>query len=75
MIQEITDGVNPALVSEIRRVIGSATEQNPVHWSVLIKRFVDGGLYSDDQLVTAVNSILLPFGNLRGSNHNFWFES
>ena len=60
----------------INDLVKSGSKASPVHWTVLTEKFVGvKGGYTNDELVEAVNSLLLPLGNMRGANHNFWFEN
>jgi hypothetical protein len=62
------------LIEQLEPVFAGSKESRPVHWSDLCKRFVEGGICSNATLVAAVNAHLLPAGNVRGSNHNFWID-
>ena len=61
------------LVNQVTEILRPATENKPMHWSVLTDHFVKGNMCTNDELVTAVNSLLVPFGRLRGKDHRFWF--
>jgi hypothetical protein len=54
------------------KLLRNTTEENPVHWLSLTEKLVDSGQWTNEQLVSVMNSLLVPFGNVRGSNHNFW---
>lgn len=56
-------------------MLQGSTQAKPLHWTVFVKQFVEEGEYSNDELVSAMNSILLPFGKMHGANHNFWIEN
>ena len=62
------------LAESIATLLQNTTEENPVHWSVLTEKFVDTQEWTNEQLVSAMNKLLVPAGNIRGSTHNFWFE-
>lgn len=62
------------LMAQIRSMARCRSRTSPLHWTDLVQRFVKELGYSNDELVAAVNSLLVPFGSMRGSNHNFWFE-
>lgn len=63
-----------SLTELVAKLLQDTTEANPMHWSVLTEEFVDSGQWTNEQLVSTVNSLLVPAGSVRGSNHYFWFE-
>jgi len=64
----------PSLTNLLTKLLRETTRENPVHWSVLVEKFVDSGQWTNAELVGAMNSLLVPSGSVRGSNNNFWIE-
>jgi hypothetical protein len=50
-----------------------SSQASPSHWSELVKLFTDKQpVCTEPELLIAMNSILLPYGPVRGMNNNFW---
>jgi len=62
----------PFLMESIAKILHGTTEGKPVHWSFFTKKFIDSGQWTNEELVKAMNNLLVPLGNIRSSNHNFW---
>lgn len=66
---------NCSLSDSIINLLRNSTEARPVHWSVFVERFVDSNEHTNAELVSVMNSLLLPLGNVRGCNQNYWIVS
>ena len=54
--------------------LSNSTEQKQVAWSDLIAEYVESyqPKCSNSELVSAMNNILRPYGNIRGVGHRYW---
>jgi len=67
-----SDAVRPDIVQSIQGLLEKTSPGEGIHWTVFTKQFVEGGVCLNDELVSAMNSILLPNGNVSGMNHSYW---
>ena len=67
--------MNQELLAQVETALAGATEETPVHWSDLVKRFVgaEGNCPERSALVGVMNFFLLPQGKLVGRNHKYWW--
>jgi hypothetical protein len=60
------------LIAALLEKLQGASKSKPVHWEDLVKEFVESELCTRAQLVRAMNSILMPNGNVSGMNHRYF---
>ena len=57
---------------QIITMLDGSTQQKPVHWNEIYKKFVEGGICANERLVAIMNGLLMPCGEYSGMNHNIF---
>lgn len=63
--------MNP-ITQKIFEVLQGSSREKKVHWNDIKKETEDKSLCSASELVASMNGILLPFGEVSGTNHYYW---
>lgn len=76
------------LKEKLQALLKNSTRANPMAWSDILKKFgaeyskPNGQnttkvqeMYSVDEIVQAMNEIIMPFGTIKGEDHYFWTDS
>lgn len=60
------------IVMHIQSMLVGSSDKKPVHWSTFTQQLVETGRCTNDELVSAMNTVIKPFGPVMGINHNFF---
>ena len=70
--QKINMNTSNPLAELLADRLKNTTQQKPITWTALMKEFVENGDFTESELVRAMNSLVMPSGNISGNDQGFW---